>query len=104
MISHRGKKQDVSLEGGVRIEHDNNRIVYTNNGAIMRADYAEYTAFYDPATGGEVMRLGKLLDGRYGISWYDPATGREFMRSGVLPNDNPGAAVANEGINLPDAF
>lgn len=80
MISSRGKKQDVSLKGGIRIEYDNNRIVYTLNNVVVRIDYPQYTSFFDASNGKEMYRTGLLPDGTWG--W----------------------VVAKEGEDIKDAF
>ena len=80
MISHTGKKQDVSLRGGVRIEQDNDRIVYTVNNKVARIDYPQWTSFFDVSNGKEMYRTGLLPDGTWG--W----------------------VVAKEGEDIKDAF
>lgn len=46
-VSSRGKKQENTKSGGVRIEWDNGRIVYTVDGVIRRIDTAFNTEFYN---------------------------------------------------------
>lgn len=103
-LVQKGKAQSTAKEGTIRIEYDNDRIVYTQDGVVVREDAADHTSFYDPDTGGEAMRFGVLPDGKYGISWYDPTTGREFMRSGVLPDDTAGVVVPKDGYSVEDIY
>lgn len=104
MIYSKGKKQDVSLQGGVRIEHDNNRIVYTEDGIIRRIDTFLHSEFYD-VTGVKRVVMGIQDDGLFGISYFDDL-GNEYHRDGVMP-DGLGTVtwvVAKEGEDIHDAF
>lgn len=102
IISRRGKAQDTSHDGGIRVEVQNDRIVFTEDGIVVSILDATGQSFYTP--NGLIYKVGKLADGRYGTSLFDPITGRETMRSGILPDDNDGWIVAKEGEDINDAF
>lgn len=46
IISQRGKAQDTTHAGGIRIEVQNDRIVYTIDGVVRRIDTALNTEWY----------------------------------------------------------
>src|SRR5690606_32431505 len=102
IVSSRGKKQENTKSGGVRIEWDNGRIVYTVGGVIRRIDDALATYFYNE-DGALVARNGIQLDGRAAMSSFDPDTGKEIYRNGILPDDTGGWIVAKEGESIQDA-
>ena len=103
-IAERGKQVDNALQGTVRIERDNDRIVYTINGEIVRIDFATHTSFYDGPTGNELMRMGQLLDGKYGISWFDPTDGRELMRNGIMPDDTAASLTPRDEYSVAEVY
>lgn len=101
-VAKRGKKQDKTIEGQIRIEYGNDKIVFTQNGQVISEVSGNGQSFYTPD--GLVYHVGRLPDGRYGAQLLDPETGIEIMRSGILPDDSSGVAVAKDGIDLPDAY
>lgn len=103
-VTERGKRKDNALQGTVRIEYDNDRIVFTAGGVVIAEYASDHTSYFDPATGGEVMRMGKLLDDKYGVSWFDPATGRELMRAGIMPDDSAAWVTAKDGETVEDIY
>lgn len=103
MILSQGKEQQVAKRGTIRIEDDNDRIVYTYDGVIRRIDTFLNSTFFNEA-GDKSLSIGITSDGKFAYSVFDPATGNEIRRDGILPNDIAGTATVKEGINLPDAF
>jgi hypothetical protein len=102
-VTHRGKKQDKSLEGSIRVEYDNGRVVYTLEGVIRRIDDALATYYYNE-DGDLIAVNGIQTDGRVALSNFDPTTGNEIYRNGKLPDDSYGWIVAKDGESIQDAF
>lgn len=126
-VAAKGKSQKNAIDGGIRIEYDNNRTIFVQNGVVIREDTASGTNFYnetgqliarngvqssgaignstfDPDTGVEVYRQGVQDDGKIATSSFDPITGKEIYRQGQLPDDTYGWVVAKEGGDIHDAF
>lgn len=98
-IIHRGQKSTSVLNGGIRIEDGNNRLViYKGNIELATVDETGFTFTNSSGT----IKLGAYLDGSdyLGLLFTDN-TGRRVQLNGQAPDDGRnGSWIAKDGEDV----
>jgi hypothetical protein len=99
-----GNRQQSTLSGYVRMEEANNRIVIDDGSGnkIVMGTLPNGLGFgvgYFDSNGALIRK-----DTGDQINFYDPSTGKNYLRAGRLPDNTYGWDVAAEGYNVEDVY